>query len=106
MSGEVFEKASIEVKVYRDIEGDLRWQIRSSKRGKRIIADSGQGYSRKADVFRGLLLVTGGRYVRTYRMRGAGDGWAYEQGSILRRTPEGIVEDVFVQYVSAPQVGA
>lgn len=104
MSGVLFvdrddsvEPARIMAEVYRAEDG-LRWRIRSAARGRRIIADSGQGYSRRSDAFRGLLLATGGRYVRTYCVRYS----AYEQGAILRRTPEGRIEDIFVEYVGKP----
>lgn len=90
-------RARIEVKVYRAEDG-LRWRIRSSARGKRIIADSGQGYSKKADVFRGLLLVTGGTYRCLYWHRFP-DG-VYEQGEIQRRGSGGAMESIFVQYLS------
>lgn len=93
------EKARIQVQVYPDAEGKLRWRIRSSKAGHRIVADSSESYSRKTDCFRGLLLVTGGRYTRIYRSQSL-DGYFYEQGAILRRTPEGPVEDIFVEYTS------
>lgn len=92
------EPARIMAEVYRAGDG-LRWRIRSAARGRRVIADSGQGYSRRSDAFRGLLLATGGRYVRTYRINSALGG-IYEQGAILRRTPDGRVEDVFVDYTS------
>jgi uncharacterized protein YegP (UPF0339 family) len=94
------EPARIMAEVYRAEDG-LRWRIRSAARGRRVISDSGQGYSRRSDAFRGLLLVTGGRYVRISRNRYP-DGSAYEQGSILRRTPEGRIEDIFVEYVGKP----
>jgi hypothetical protein len=97
MSDDVL-KAQIMVEVYRAADG-LRWRIRSAYRGRRVVADSAESYVRKADLFRGLLLTTGGRYVRTFRMRSA-HGGVYEQGSILRRSAEGPVEDIFVSYVS------
>lgn len=93
-------KARIQAEVYTASDG-TRWRIRSSARGKRIIADSAQGYANKADAFRGLLLVTGGSYTQLYR-HVYKDG-VYEQGAILRRIPDGPVEDIFVQYLSAPE---
>lgn len=110
MSGVLFvsanesaEPARIVAEVYRAEDG-LRWRIRSAARGRRIIAESRQGYSHRSDAFRGLLLATGGRYVRTYRGYPL-DGSVYEQGAILRRTPEGRVEDIFVEYVSRREYG-
>lgn len=90
-------RARIQVEVYRAEDG-LRWRIRSTARGKRIIADSGQGYANKAGVFRGLLLVTGGSYRCLYR--GVFKDGVYEQGVIQRRVSATAVEDVFVQYLS------
>lgn len=90
-------KAPVEVQVYVAEDG-IRWRIRSSSRGKRIISLAPQGYSSKAGAWRALLLTTGGTYVQVFRAVYK-DG-VLEQGSILRRTPEGPVEDIFVQYLS------
>ena len=42
--------------VYKDKAWDWRWRLRSSN--GRIIADSGQGYSRKEDCLHGIKLVS------------------------------------------------
>lgn len=95
--GEVV-KAQVEVHVYRAEDG-LRWRIRSNRSSRKILSASTQGYSRKDDCFRSLLLTTGGTYERQYR--GVNDhGHAHEQGVIRRRTPEGLIEELFVEYVS------
>lgn len=98
------ERAAIQVDVYRTGDG-FRWRIKSSKRGRRIISESSEGYMNKADAFRGLLLTTGGRYVRlvhsqTFR-NGEGLAGAFEQGVIVRGFEGGLVEEIFVEYVSA-----
>lgn len=42
--------------VYQDIAGKWRWRLLAGN--GRIIADSGQGYSRKKDCLHGIDLVT------------------------------------------------
>lgn len=97
MSDSDIAKARIRVKVYLSDDG-IRWRITSAARGRRVISESSEAYAHKADAFRGLLLTTGGRYVQTFRLFPTYYGGVYEQGSILRRTPEGLIEDVFVEY--------
>lgn len=93
------ERAAIQVDVYRAGDG-FRWRIKSSKRGRRIISESSEAYVRKEDVFRALLLTTGGKYVSLLWTRPPGVG-VYEQGVIVRGITGGLVEEIFVQYVSA-----
>lgn len=45
--------------VYRDNYGDYRWRLR---KGRNILACSGQGYSRRIDCIRGLEVATGSFY--------------------------------------------
>ena len=95
------ERARIQVQVYRAADG-LRWRIRSSARGRRIISESSEAYVRKDDAFRGVLLTTGGEYGQTVRFPvhpnyGVG---VYEQGIIQRPIGRGLVEEIFVEYLS------
>lgn len=46
--------------VYQDHTDRWRWRLR---KGRSVLADSGQGYSRKADCLRGMRLVTGFRNI-------------------------------------------
>lgn len=40
-------------KLYRDEAGEWRWHLKSTGNGK-IVADSGEGYSRRADAVRAI----------------------------------------------------
>ena len=42
----------VPVEFYRDKKRDWRWRIRATNR--KILADSGEGYRRRADAVRGL----------------------------------------------------
>ena len=89
------------IEIYGDSEGQWRWRFKS--KGGRVQADSGQGYSRKADCIRGLERVTGGWYVRSYQGR-TPDGHLYQQGDLFRwngpkcgSQPEAWIEGTFVE---------
>lgn len=89
--------AHIVAEVYTASDG-IRWRITSAARGHRIISESSEAYTRKADAFRGLLLTTGGTYTSDYYSRT--EHGAYEQGRIVRSLPwGGDREEIFVQYV-------
>jgi uncharacterized protein YegP (UPF0339 family) len=97
------ERARIMVDVYRAPEG-FRWRIKSSARGRRIISQSSEAYADKRHAIRGLLLTTGGEYRELFRTR-HGNGEVLTQGVIVRGIPGGLVEEIFVQYVSGVQGG-
>ena len=100
------ERARIQVDVYPASDG-FRWRIKSSARGRRIISESSQAYSSKADVFRGLLLTTGGEYHELYRNPRSLNQWTpgevLTQGVIVRGIAGGLAEEIFVEYVSGVQ---
>jgi len=47
------------IEFYTDASGAIRWRVKA--RNGRVVADSGQGYSRMIDARRGLILATGFR---------------------------------------------
>lgn len=94
------ERARIQVDIYRTAVG-FRWRIKSSARGRRVIAVSSEAYVKKADAMRGLLLSTGGKYTELWRS-GTGNQHrdVHTQGVIVRGIPGGLTEEIFVEYVS------
>lgn len=94
------ERARIQVDVYCATDG-FRWRIKSSSRGRRILAESSEAYKAKADAFRSLLLTTGGEYAELFRMPDRRTGGVLTQGVIVRGIVGGLTEEIFVEYRSA-----
>lgn len=67
------------IEVYRRESG---WWWRFKTSNGRILADSGQGYSRRTDALSGLARVTGGRVELTYTART--EAGTYAQGWLRR----------------------
>ncbi len=65
---------NLRVDLYRDIEGKWRWRARVPGH---ILADSGQGYSRRIDCFKGALRVVGVNEVTWFPME---DPRVYDYG--------------------------
>ncbi len=86
------------VTIYEDTEDQWRWQVKS--KGGKILADSGQGYSRKADCILGLEKVTYGDYERHYQAR-TKEGTMYQQG-LLYRQFRGESVETFVEVMPRP----
>jgi hypothetical protein len=96
------ERARVMVNVYRTPEG-FRWRIKSSARGRRVISQSSEAYADKRHAMRGLLLTTGGEYRELFRSTNGPR--TLTQGVIVRGISGGLVEEVFVEYVSEVQAG-
>ena len=47
----------LKAEIYKDSAGEWRWRIKHQNGN--ILADSGQGYSRRVDAINGLEVVTG-----------------------------------------------
>ncbi len=71
-------RTDIRIDLYRDTEGKWRWRGRVPGH---ILADSGQGYSRRIDCLKGALRITGVTEVTWFRQDPVYD-WG--QGSLGR----------------------
>ena len=59
--------------VYRDKRKEWRWRLKASN--GHILADSGEGYKRKRDCLRAVLIVSRGSLLTTSCLMAAGLTW-------------------------------
>lgn len=71
-------RIDVRIDLYRDQAGRWRWRLRVPGH---ILADSGQGYSRRLDCVRGAMRVTGVAEVVWYRTT---RGYDYGQAALGR----------------------